>query len=150
MEAHRSPVASRDPVAWTGRGQDADPGGWTPEHTGRNVTCLLRIQTLRITGRLCGVSALHSGHRRRPFYLFIFGVQYRSPHFVCARLWGWEVGGCKVERSAFYGSSAKPCAAGAASRCQTTVPTDLMAPKDDKARKRDCHGRSRNRLKPRA
>lgn len=95
MEAHRSPVASRDPVAWTGRGRDADPGGWTPEHTGQNVTCLLRIQTLRITGRLRGVSALHSGHRRRPFYLFIFGVQYRFPPLrVCEAV---GVGGGRVQ-----------------------------------------------------
>lgn len=75
-------------------------------------------------------------------FIYFWGAVPFSPHFVCTQLRGWEVGGCKVERGAFYGSSAKPCAAGAASRCQTTVPADLMAPKDDKARKRDCHGRS--------
>lgn len=46
---------------------------------------------------------------------------------------GWEVGGCRVERNAFYGLSAKPCEAIAVSRCQTNAPADLMTLKDDKA-----------------
>lgn len=37
------------------------------------------------------------------------------------------------ERNAFYGLSAKPREVVAVSRCQTAVPVDLMALKDDKA-----------------
>lgn len=75
----------------------------------------------------------HSGHRRHTSYLFIFGVAIPFFLSVCVKQWGWEVGGCKAERNAFYGSSAKPCEVVAVFRCQTTAPADLMALKDDKA-----------------
>lgn len=66
-------------------------------------------------------------------FLYFLGGNTVFFFFVCVKRWGWEVGGCKVERNAFYGSSAKPCEAVAESRCQTTAPADLMALKDDKA-----------------
>lgn len=67
------------------------------------------------------------------FLSLFFGWQYCFFFFVCVKQWVWEGGGCKVEKNAFYGSSAKPCEAVAESQCQTTVPADLMALKDDKA-----------------
>lgn len=64
-------------------------------------------------------------------FLFIYlrvPFCFPPPLCVCEGV-GVEVGGCRVERSTSDGSSAKPCAAQAASRCQTTVPADLMAPR---------------------